>query len=96
MPFEKNDLDEKTTLADAMKALGAIFDLSDLEFDFDKSKDEEDVSKDELMDEALESMENIAKLYGGLYESLIVEGFTENQAFRLVEIYAENVLKALN
>lgn len=96
MTFEKNDLDEMTTFTDAMKVLGAIFDLSDLEFDFDKSKDEEDVSKDELMDEALESMDNLAKLYGGLYESLMVEGFTENQAFTLVQIYAENILKALN
>lgn len=86
---------------DDLKTMGNIFEMA---FKLDdtvknmerESNEKSDEDKGKLMDEALESMNNIAEMYGELFMSLMDEGFTNSQAFTLVEIYAENILKALN
>lgn len=93
MPFEKKDSDDMQTLTDAMRVLGAVFKLNDLDFDFDEDYSEEDNSKDKLMEDVLESMNNIAEMYGELYKALLKNGFSSQQAFELVKIYSESLHK---
>ena len=50
--------------------------------------------KEQLLKDCTEEIATFTKVYGKLFKSFMDEGFTNNQAFRLVEIYAQNMLEA--
>ena len=54
----------------------------------------EKLDKEQLLKECTEEIDTFTNVYGKLFKSFMEEGFTNQQAFRLVEIYAQNMLEA--
>lgn len=59
-----------------------------------KQEQSEKLDKEQLLKECTEEIDTFTNVYGKLFKSFMEEGFTNNQAFRLVEIYAQNMLEA--
>ena len=55
---------------------------------------EQKPDKEQLLKECSEEIATFTNVYGKLFKSFMEEGFTNQQAFRLVEIYAQNMLEA--
>ena len=59
-----------------------------------KQEQSEKLDKEQLLKDCTEEIATFTKVYGKLFKSFMEEGFTNSQAFRLVEIYAQNMLEA--
>ena len=59
-----------------------------------EQKTSEKLDKEQLLKECTEEIDTFTNVYGKLFKSFMEEGFTNQQAFRLVEIYAQNMLEA--
>lgn len=89
--FTSKDLLE---LGNLFKDVFDIDELTDTILGDSEQKSSEKLDKEQLLKDCTEEIATFTNVYGKLFKSFMEEGFTNNQAFRLVEIYAQNMLEA--
>ena len=95
MPYKKKFThEEMLELGNLFKDVFNLDELTNTILGDSEQKSSGKPDKEQLLKECTEEIATFTNVYGKLFKSFMEEGFTNNQAFRLVELYAQNMLEA--